>query len=88
MQSSLSYELVREYIGDVAGLRILEVACGRDGFVRQVALAGAHVTGCAGNHDNVLDPGIDLGLNGIVDHRPVIYWQEVLVGNARERVKA
>jgi SAM-dependent methyltransferase len=44
--SSPWYLLVREYIGDVAGLRILEVACGRGGFVRQLAKAGARVTGC------------------------------------------
>ena len=44
--SSPWYQLVREYIGDVAGLRVLEVACGRGGFVRQLARAGAHVTGC------------------------------------------
>jgi 2-polyprenyl-3-methyl-5-hydroxy-6-metoxy-1,4-benzoquinol methylase len=44
--SSPWYLLVREYIGDVAGLRILEVACGRGGFVRQLARAGARVTGC------------------------------------------
>jgi SAM-dependent methyltransferase len=44
--SSPWYQLVREYIGDVAGLRVLEVACGRGGFVRQLARAGASVTGC------------------------------------------
>jgi ubiquinone/menaquinone biosynthesis C-methylase UbiE len=40
------YQLVREYMGEIAGLRILEVACGRGGFVRELALAGARVTGC------------------------------------------
>ena len=44
--SSPWYLLVREYIGDVAGLHILEVACGRGGFVRQLARAGGWVTGC------------------------------------------
>jgi len=44
--SSPWYELVREYLGGTAGLRILEVACGRGGFVRELAQAGAHVTGC------------------------------------------
>jgi len=44
--SSPWYQLVREHIGDVAGLHILEVACGRGGFVRQLARAGARVTGC------------------------------------------
>jgi SAM-dependent methyltransferase len=44
--SSPWYQLVREYLGDVAGLCILEVACGRGGFLRQLARAGAHVTGC------------------------------------------
>lgn len=44
--SSPWYELVRERIGPVAGLRILEAACGRGGFVRELTLAGAHVTGC------------------------------------------
>jgi ubiquinone/menaquinone biosynthesis C-methylase UbiE len=40
------YELVREQIGPVRGLRILEVACGRGGFLRDLARAGAQVTGC------------------------------------------
>jgi 2-polyprenyl-3-methyl-5-hydroxy-6-metoxy-1,4-benzoquinol methylase len=44
--SSPWYQLVGEYIGSVTGLRILEVACGRGGFVRQLAIAGACVTGC------------------------------------------
>src|SRR5260370_34427055 len=38
-------ELVREHIGDVSGTHILEVACGGGGFVRQLARAGAPVTG-------------------------------------------
>src|SRR3981081_4651485 len=40
------YQLVREKIGDVAGLEVLEVACGRGGFVRELARSGAHVRGC------------------------------------------
>src|SRR5262249_17913433 len=40
------YLLVSEYLGSVAGLRVLEVACGRGGFLRQLAHAGAQVTGC------------------------------------------
>jgi ubiquinone/menaquinone biosynthesis C-methylase UbiE len=40
------YRLVREYMGDVAGLRVLEVACGRGGFVRLLVNAGAVVTAC------------------------------------------
>src|SRR3989442_13213451 len=44
--SSPWYLLVREHIGNVAGQRILEVACGRGGFVRQLGKAGACVTGC------------------------------------------
>lgn len=44
--SSPWYELVREQIGSVARLRILEVACGRGGFSNELARAGAHVTGC------------------------------------------
>jgi len=40
------YSLVREYLGDVAGLRVLEVACGRGGFVHVLQSAGARVTGC------------------------------------------
>lgn len=27
------YSLVREYLGDIVGLNVLEVACGRGGFV-------------------------------------------------------
>lgn len=44
--SSPWYELVREQIGVVAGLHILEVACGRGGFANELARAGACVTGC------------------------------------------
>ncbi len=40
------YELVREQIGSTAGLRVLELACGRGGLVRELARSGAHVTGC------------------------------------------
>jgi ubiquinone/menaquinone biosynthesis C-methylase UbiE len=40
------YRLVLEYLGDVAGLRVLEVACGRGGFTRFLANSGALVTGC------------------------------------------
>jgi ubiquinone/menaquinone biosynthesis C-methylase UbiE len=44
--SSPWYRLVREYLGGIDGLRILEVACGRGGFVRELARGGALVTGC------------------------------------------
>src|SRR5262249_33043235 len=40
------YGLVREHIGAVEGLRILELACGRGGFVPELARQGAIVTGC------------------------------------------
>jgi ubiquinone/menaquinone biosynthesis C-methylase UbiE len=40
------YSLVREYLGDVAGLSVLEVACGRGGFVDFLKRAGARVRGC------------------------------------------
>ena len=44
------YELIREQIGVVAGLHILEVACGRGGFARELGRAGARVTGCDFSH--------------------------------------
>lgn len=44
------YQLVREKIGDVSGLRVLEVACGRGGYARELARAGANVTGCDFSH--------------------------------------
>lgn len=44
--SSPWYQLVSEYLPKVAGLRVLEIACGRGGFVRQLVQAGACVTGC------------------------------------------
>ena len=44
--SSPWYSLVREYLGPVADLHVLEIACGRGGFVRELLRAGAHVTGC------------------------------------------
>jgi ubiquinone/menaquinone biosynthesis C-methylase UbiE len=48
--SSPWYQLVREQIGRVADLRVLEVACGRGGFVGELSRAGAHVTGCDFSH--------------------------------------
>src|SRR5215467_14244161 len=44
--SSPWYQLVREKIGNVAGQRILEIACGRGGFSRELSACGASVTGC------------------------------------------
>ena len=44
--SSPWYDLVRKTIGPVAGLQVLEVACGRGGFVRELARAGARIAGC------------------------------------------
>src|SRR5437879_2477839 len=40
------YTLVREYLGEIGGLCILEVACGRGGFAKELSRAGACVTGC------------------------------------------
>jgi SAM-dependent methyltransferase len=44
--SSPWYRLVREQIGNVEGQRILELACGRGGFARELSARGAYVTGC------------------------------------------
>jgi|SRR5208282_4931316 len=44
--SSPWYQLVQEYLDNVAGLKVLEIACGRGGFVRHLAHAKAIVTGC------------------------------------------
>jgi demethylmenaquinone methyltransferase / 2-methoxy-6-polyprenyl-1,4-benzoquinol methylase len=48
--SSPWYVLVREQLGNVEGLRVLEVACGRGGFVNELARKGAQVTGCDFSH--------------------------------------
>jgi ubiquinone/menaquinone biosynthesis C-methylase UbiE len=40
------YQLVCEYLGEVSGLRVLEVACGRGGFVKELIGRGARVVGC------------------------------------------
>jgi SAM-dependent methyltransferase len=44
--SSPWYDLVRGTIGPVVGLQILEVACGRGGFMQELARAGARIAGC------------------------------------------
>ena len=44
--SSPWYELVQQHLGNIADLRVLEVACGRGGFLRHLAQAKAIVTGC------------------------------------------
>jgi SAM-dependent methyltransferase len=40
------YQLVRERLGEVADMSVLEVACGRGGFVCDLRRRGARVTGC------------------------------------------
>ncbi len=44
-ESSPWYRLVLEYLGPVEGRHILEIACGRGGFVRQLTSRGAHAFG-------------------------------------------
>ena len=44
--SSPWYQLVREHLGEVNGLHVLEVACGRGGFSWELARGGARVAGC------------------------------------------
>jgi SAM-dependent methyltransferase len=43
--SSPWYSWVQQVLGNVHGLRVLEVACGRGGFIRRLAGAGAHAYG-------------------------------------------
>lgn len=40
------YKLVRDELGSVKGLNILEVACGRGGFVCELSGRGARIIGC------------------------------------------
>ena len=42
----------------------------------------------AGDEKNLLNPRIDQRLNGIVNHRPVVDRQEVLIGDAGERIQS
>ena len=44
--SSPWYQLVGEHIGVIKGLRVLEVACGRGGFLKELTRRGALPTGC------------------------------------------
>ena len=62
------YQLVREQIGDVSGLHVLEVACGRGGFSSELARAGACVTGCDFSFVAVRVAEAKLGVN----HRPPV----------------
>jgi 2-polyprenyl-3-methyl-5-hydroxy-6-metoxy-1,4-benzoquinol methylase len=62
------YQLVREQIGDVAGLHVLEVACGRGGFSSELARAGACVTGCDFSFAAIRVAEAKLGVN----HRPPV----------------
>jgi len=63
--SSPWYDLVRNKIGPVSGLQILEVACGRGGFVRELARAGASVVGCDFSFSAVRVSKSKLGGNGL-----------------------
>jgi ubiquinone/menaquinone biosynthesis C-methylase UbiE len=63
--SSPWYDLVRKTIGPVVGLQILEVACGRGGFVRELARAGASVAGCDFSFSALSVSKSRLGGNGL-----------------------
>ncbi|HXN50692.1 MAG TPA: class I SAM-dependent methyltransferase [Candidatus Acidoferrum sp.] len=63
--SSPWYDLVRKTIGPVVGLQILEVACGRGGFVRELARAGASVAGCDFSFSALRVGKSKLGGNGL-----------------------
>jgi demethylmenaquinone methyltransferase/2-methoxy-6-polyprenyl-1,4-benzoquinol methylase len=63
--SSPWYDLVRNAIGPVVGLQILEVACGRGGFVRELARAGARVAGCDFSRSALRVGKSKLGGNGL-----------------------
>jgi 2-polyprenyl-3-methyl-5-hydroxy-6-metoxy-1,4-benzoquinol methylase len=63
--SSPWYDLVRKAIGPVAGLRVLEVACGRGGFVRELAHAGAKIAGCDFSFSALLVGKSKLSQNGL-----------------------
>src|SRR5438046_3037600 len=63
--SSPWYQVVREYLGEVAGLCVLEVACGRGGFIRQMANAGARVTGAISLLRRCVQPGPNSSLQTV-----------------------
>ena len=46
-----------------------------------------HVSPAGDDHD-LLDTSVDQLLQGVADHRFVIYWQQVLVRHLRQRVQA
>src|SRR5215472_17836791 len=41
----------------------------------------------SGNDNNLPDAYVDKGLNGVENHWPVVYRQQVLVGDTRQRIK-
>jgi len=42
----------------------------------------------ASDDDDVLDARIHQCLDGVENHRPVVNWQQMLIGDTRERVQA
>src|SRR5215212_4150831 len=76
-------------LGDAAGPLLVGVQEPVDAVLVAVAeqpqeLAGV---GAAGDHHELGDPGRDQGLDGVGDHRPVVDGQQVLVGDAGQRMQ-
>jgi hypothetical protein len=77
-------------LGNAAGLVLIAVEEPADPECAPVAeqpqeLAGM---GTPGDEHDLVDPGVDQRFNGPGDHGPVVNRQQVLVGDARERVEA
>jgi ubiquinone/menaquinone biosynthesis C-methylase UbiE len=47
------HELAREHLGDVAGLKVIEIGCGRGGFARYLQQQGAHLIAADFSHQAV-----------------------------------
>ena len=76
-------------LGDAPGAVLIGVAEPVDAVLVAVAEEAEELTGVGapGDEHHLVDPGQHERLDGVADHGPVVDGQEVLVGDAGERVE-
>ena len=81
--------MVDAFRADPTGLVLVGVGQPVDAELVPVAQQAQELTGvdAAGDQHDLVDTGRDQGLDGPGDHRPVVDGQQVLVGDAGERVQ-
>ena len=90
LSPSTKFSASAERLGDAAGLLLVGVAQALQAELAPVAEQPQELAGvvAAGDDHDVVDAGLDQRLDRVVDHRLVVDRQQVLVGDAGQRVQA